>query len=81
MHATGFEPVTSYWKTDYESVAFDPSAMHALFQKEFDRLHKKFLNFSLAVHRFHLFLMVASSVTIVDGSNGKVIQGKGIDGK
>jgi hypothetical protein len=55
--------------------------MHALFQKEFDRLHKKFLNFSLAVHRFHLFLMVASSVTIVDGSNGKVIQGKGIDGK
>jgi hypothetical protein len=29
LHATGFEPVTSYRKTDYESAAFDLSAMHA----------------------------------------------------
>ena len=31
MHATGFEPVMFQRKTDYESVAFDHSAMHALF--------------------------------------------------
>lgn len=29
MHATGFEPATPLRKTDYESVAFDHSAMHA----------------------------------------------------
>ena len=29
MHATGFEPVMFQWKTDYESAAFDHSAMHA----------------------------------------------------
>ena len=29
LHATGFEPATPLRKTDYESVAFDHSAMHA----------------------------------------------------
>ena len=29
LHLTGFEPVMSQWKTDYESVAFDHSATNA----------------------------------------------------
>ena len=29
MHATGFEPVMFLQKADYESAAFDHSAMHA----------------------------------------------------
>lgn len=31
MDATGFEPVTFYQKIDYESTAFDHSAIHPFF--------------------------------------------------
>ncbi len=29
LHATGFEPAALLMRTDYESIAFDHSAMHA----------------------------------------------------